>query len=61
MKISARPMLHDGSERNHTRRVMFNMEAGGDEGGRGHSDPLNTAAEHQRRCFMASLLQLQTL
>lgn len=61
MKISARPMLHDGSERNHIRRVMFNMEAGGDDGGRGCSDSLNTAVEHRRCCFMGWLLQLQTL
>lgn len=57
MKISARPMLH---ERNQIRRVMFNMEAGGDEGCGGRSDPVNTAVEHRRSCFMGLPLQLQT-
>lgn len=61
MKISAQPMLHDGSERNQIRRVMFNMEAGGDEGCRGRSDSVNAALEHQRCCFMGLLPQLQTL
>lgn len=54
-------MLHDGSERNQIRRVMFNMEAGGDEGCGGRSDSVNPALEHQRCCFMAPLLRLQTL